>query len=1053
MAGKAFPPKAVLAFIFLTMSWIVPSSHGADPPWKSGSTMPPGAASPPAPQMPESRPNQMYKGSPTDITGLRLEDVAGSLRNVLDETARSLRLSNLPLQEVQRLQKEIHKAAGHDTSSSRRWLEAGNLAKFNGLRTEPYITIPVDVNLIFIGFSGNGHYRLSLMEDELKPWFEHMEHKMAHTMIPLNEESTGKQRTHVYYRYNFHVLELHPDVDAIIEAVIWDNARPEDPWTDEGLRWTAQDMHQVDILPVENALEDLVDTLQLNSSYTLFLMNPKLPFPDFNYGYRHGFSEAELRRLHNNDTLVSELLRREKSRPLLKMSSEMKEDVHLLRAQVAEFRGEESAEKMAELQRQKARLDQIIRDKSAEQLPADYQGVHGAAQKPGPRGRPKYTDMRDLSQAWAAIYKQAIHDLSYWQRHPAEEPEDELEVDDIEAEAAYRNEIKTLLSRPKDKALPADMLFEVMATRMLQSDQDQDRQYIRNSAQDRHTQEDCLTDNWVANSRFAFIDFSAGPFEWGPIVGGKGVRSFRTIPDIVSLKTAATDFTVGGKWHDPEYVSKVHADLRAHGLERLEEEKQMLLVFLRSQCEGRTEVGSDAGNTCQELRHKLSAVEAFIRSHTSIASTDEETLQHLSLVTGGPHEGANISLVQHSMFAKLGAIIETTQRQLFTPSVSQISAPYKSQFYFHVYIVTNHDTFKPDAKKNFDFEKFQAEINQFKLPRQQFHFVLHKYSMADDHALAVAYANALRSAVVATLKVDGRFVATKRMYLDSQVLEKHLQLLHDHMAGGGPEEAGAMDKRDIPIFLFSMDAPLPVFIDKHYQAKALQDMVIAVQSDEVEWDSHLACNGKPVVWNLRNPLRPLLAATVQHMAGVMPMHLNMDEGHGKVSQDWLWSVGCSPLSHTATHTANFSQLHVDTAHRNFVAQDLALSLKLANEGVAALTRASTNRDNADALPAVPNDRLVQMHVAIKLSWKSALTDIRKLDFQSAIPHVHTAVRNARHFKELAEQTEQLLMLSSCLSPLYNQPFDWGMVLMVAAAVGCVALYYLLVPVKSKAKIN
>lgn len=26
-----------------------------------------------------------------------------------------------------------------------------------------------------------------------------------------------------------------------------------------------------------------------------------------------------------------------------------------------------------------------------------------------------------------------------------------------------------------------------------------------------------------------------------------------------------------------------------------------------------------------------------------------------------------------------------------------------------------------------------------------------------------------------------------------------------------------MDKRDIPIFLFSMDAPLPVFIDKHYQ--------------------------------------------------------------------------------------------------------------------------------------------------------------------------------------------------------------------------------------------
>ncbi len=46
--------------------------------------------------------------------------------------------------------------------------------------------------------------------------------------------------------------------------------------------------------------------------------------------------------------------------------------------------------------------------------------------------------------------------------------------------------------------------------------------------------------------------------------------------------------------------------------------------------------------------------------------------------------------------------------------------------------------------------------------------MLHRYTMAEDPALAVAFANSLRSAAVATLKVDGRFVSTKRMYLDSQ---------------------------------------------------------------------------------------------------------------------------------------------------------------------------------------------------------------------------------------------------------------------------------------------
>ena len=72
-----------------------------------------------------------------------------------------------------------------------------------------------------------------------------------------------------------------------------------------------------------------------------------------------------------------------------------------------------------------------------------------------------------------------------------------------------------------------------------------------------------------------------------------------------------------------------------------------------------------------------------------------------------------------------------------------------------VYVISNHETYKPDAKQHFDFMKFQQEMERFRLPRQAFHFVVHKYSMAEDHALAVAYANALRSAVVATLKVDG----------------------------------------------------------------------------------------------------------------------------------------------------------------------------------------------------------------------------------------------------------------------------------------------------------
>jgi septal ring factor EnvC (AmiA/AmiB activator) len=95
-------------------------------------------------------------------------------------------------------------------------------------------------------------------------------------------------------------------------------------------------------------------------------MNPKLPYPDFNYGYRYGFSRAELDRLHENATLVRTLMWRDKVRPMLQMSDELKEDVHTLHAQVQSFKGEDAEEKKKTLERQRAKLERLVQEKSNE---------------------------------------------------------------------------------------------------------------------------------------------------------------------------------------------------------------------------------------------------------------------------------------------------------------------------------------------------------------------------------------------------------------------------------------------------------------------------------------------------------------------------------------------------------------------------------------------------------------------------------------------------------------------------------------------------------------
>ena len=55
---------------------------------------------------------------------------------------------------------------------------------------------------------------------------------------------------------------------------------------------------------------------------------------------------------------------------------------------------------------------------------------------------------------------------------------------------------------------------------------------------------------------------------------------------------------------------------------------------------------------------------------------------------------------------------------------------------------------------------------------------------------------------------------------------------------------------EVPVFWFIQQGD-PLLIDKHYQAKALPDMVIVTQSSQSDWESHLQCNGQSILWDLR----------------------------------------------------------------------------------------------------------------------------------------------------------------------------------------------------------
>eukprot|EP00455_Lapot_gusevi_P052023 TRINITY_DN7871_c0_g1_i3.p1 TRINITY_DN7871_c0_g1~~TRINITY_DN7871_c0_g1_i3.p1 ORF type:complete len:227 (-),score=35.35 TRINITY_DN7871_c0_g1_i3:351-1031(-) len=221
--------------------------------------------------------------------------------------------------------------------------------------------------------------------------------------------------------------------------------------------------------------------------------------------------------------------------------------------------------------------------------------------------------------------------------------------------------------------------------------------------------------------------------------------------------------------------------------------------------------------------------------------------------------------------------------------------------------------------------------------------------MEQDRDLSVAFSNSLRSTVVSTILPDGNMASIKRIYVDSATVEHHLMLLKQTQAPDQRDsnEAGSISHREIPIFLFSLDLPIPVFVDRYFQAVARPSMVIAVQSRQQLFESFVSCNGKSVLINSRDPLRSIISSVATLLGGLIPTHVTSLSAHHQLDENWMWSVGAHVLSATSTISTKFSQIHIDAVHRGYVLQALRHATSLINAGVSRFSKHSTSLKNTE----------------------------------------------------------------------------------------------------------
>ncbi|KZV37740.1 hypothetical protein F511_32058 [Dorcoceras hygrometricum] len=183
-------------------------------------------------------------------------------------------------------------------SSVINYTKAGNIANYLNLLEIDSMYLPVPVNFIFIGFEGKGNQEFKLNAEELERWFTKIDHIFEHTRVPqigevlapfykINVDRELHHHlpliSHLNNNFSVHAIQMGEKVTSIFEHAIDVFGRRDDV---SSTRDDKTGFWQVDVDMMDGFFTSLVDYLQLENAYNIFILNPKRDAGRVKYGYR-----------------------------------------------------------------------------------------------------------------------------------------------------------------------------------------------------------------------------------------------------------------------------------------------------------------------------------------------------------------------------------------------------------------------------------------------------------------------------------------------------------------------------------------------------------------------------------------------------------------------------------------------------------------------------------------------------------------------------------------------------------------------------------------------
>ncbi|KAM1270279.1 hypothetical protein ACFX2J_031219 [Malus domestica] len=566
---------------------------------------------------------------------------------------------------------------------------------------------------------------------------------------------------------------------------------------------------------------------------------------------------------------------------------------------------------------------------------------------------------------------------------------------------------------------------------------------------------ECLTDTWIGKERWAFIDLSAGPFSWGPAVGGEGVRTELSSPNVQKTIGAVSEISedeAEDRLQDAiQEKFAVFGDKDHQAIDILLAEIDIYELFAFKHCKGRKvklALCEELDERMRDLKNELQSFEGeeYDESHKRKAIEALKRMENWNLFSDTHEEFQNYTVARDTFLSHLGATLWGSMRHIISPSIADGAFHYYDEISFQLFFITQE---KVGHIKQLpvDLKALMDGLSSLLLPSQKPAFSQHLLPLSEDPALAMAFSVARRAAAVPLLLVNGTYRKSVRTYLDSSIVQHQLQRLNDHGSLKG-KLAHSRSTLEVPIFWFIHGEPL--LVDKHYQAKALYDMVIVVQSEPSSWESHLQCNGQPLLWDLRRPIKAALAAASEHLAGLLPLHLAYSQAHETAIEDWMWSVGCNPYSITSQGW-NISQFQSDTIARSYIITTLEESIQMVNSAIHLLVMEHTSEKTFELVQSQEGE-LVNKYNYVVSRWKSISTVTGELRYADAMRLLYTLEDASKGFVDKVNTTIAVLHPIHCTRERkVHVVFNLSTIPAYLVVLG--VLYLVLRPRRPKPKIN